>query len=179
MFSPKIDLVSGQANFVPPDERFYAGGPNDVRGYNRNELGPVLYVISSDSVHHLPGGPVPDSTAVRVSATGGTRLGIANLELRVPSPFLPNRVRLAGFIDAGMLWEASEQPSLRVTPGVGLRIASPLGPIRFDLGYNRYKLQAGPLYEVTRTGDLNLISESFVKSRASRWTWSFSVGQAF
>ncbi len=179
IFSPRIDLTSGQANFVPPEQRFYAGGPNDVRGYNRNELGPVLYVISSDSVRHLPGGASYDTTAVRISATGGTRLTIANLELRVPSPILPRRVRLAGFLDAGMLWQANEQASLRLTPGVGMRISSPLGPIRFDLGYNRYNLQSGALYEVTRTGDLNLLTENFIKSRASRWTWSFSVGQAF
>lgn len=179
IFSPRIGLASGQANFVPPEQRFYAGGPNDVRGYNRNELGPVLYVISSDSVVHGGGGPAYPVSAVRVSATGGTRIGIANLELRVPSPILPSRMRLAGFVDAGTLWEASESPSLRITPGVGIRISSPLGPVRFDLGYNRYPLEAGPLYEVTRIGNLNLLSEGFVKSRASRWTWSFSVGQAF
>lgn len=176
IFSPRIGLVGGQANFVPPEQRFYAGGPNDVRGYNRNELGPVLYVISSDSV--VSGTP-PPASAVRISAIGGTRLTVANLELRVPSPILSRRVRLAGFVDAGMLWDANEEATLRVTPGVGMRISSPLGPIRFDLGYNRYDLQAGPLYEVTRAGNLNLLSEKYIKSRASRWTWSFSVGQAF
>ena len=180
VFSPKIDLASGQTNFVPPEQRFYAGGANDVRGYNRNELGPVLYVISTDSVARGTDGSVQyHESAVRVSATGGTRLGVGNIEVRVPSPIFPGRVRLAGFVDAGALWDASSRASLRVTPGIGLRIASPLGPIRFDLAYNRYKLEPGSLYEVTRTGDLNLLSEGFIKARASKWTWSFSVGQAF
>ena len=34
-----------EGNFVPPEQRFYAGGPNDVRGFNRNELGPLVYVV--------------------------------------------------------------------------------------------------------------------------------------
>ena len=36
--------------FIPPEQRFYAGGPNDVRGFERNELGPVIYVVSKGVV---------------------------------------------------------------------------------------------------------------------------------
>ena len=34
MFAPKVILDSASGNFIPPEERYYAGGPNDVRGYN-------------------------------------------------------------------------------------------------------------------------------------------------
>ena len=41
---------------------------------------------------------------------------------------------------------------IRVTPGVGLRLATPLGPARLDVAYNPYKLQAGTLFQVDDAG---------------------------
>ncbi len=46
IFAPTVDVATQSGNFVPPEQRFYAGGPNDVRGFERNELGPVVYVVS-------------------------------------------------------------------------------------------------------------------------------------
>src|SRR5256885_14140839 len=40
----QISLAGQSVRFVPPDQRFYGGGPNSVRGYARNELGPRVYV---------------------------------------------------------------------------------------------------------------------------------------
>src|SRR2546430_10265567 len=38
---PQAITLSGQsARYIPPDQRFYAGGPNSVRGYLLNQLGP-------------------------------------------------------------------------------------------------------------------------------------------
>jgi hypothetical protein len=45
IFSPTLDVANVSGAFIPPDQRFYAGGPNDVRGFDRNELGPVVYVV--------------------------------------------------------------------------------------------------------------------------------------
>src|SRR5690606_26596999 len=42
--------VDPQGNFLPPEERFYAGGASSVRGYPRNALGPGIYVTDSDSL---------------------------------------------------------------------------------------------------------------------------------
>lgn len=178
IYAPTIDLASGTAvNFVPPEQRFYAGGPNDVRGFDRNELGPVVYVVRDSSVDE---DGVPDVNAVRVAATGGNRVAVGNVELRFPSPIFSSRLRLAAFVDAGALWEGGETPAVRVTPGFGLRFASPLGPIRFDLGFNRYKLQAGALYAANSiTGELQQIQSAYVKDRGRNYTIHFSVGQAF
>lgn len=178
IYAPLINLPSGTtANFVPPEQRFYAGGPNDVRGFDRNELGPVVYVVR-DSAIDADG--VPDVNAVRVAATGGDRTAGANLELRLPSPIFPQRLRFALFVDAGALWEGGGTPVVRVTPGAGLRFASPLGPIRFDVGYNPYKLQSGALYSANSiTGDLLLFRPAYVKDRGRNYTLHFSVGQAF
>jgi outer membrane protein assembly factor BamA len=178
IYAPIIELASGTTDAsVPPDQRFYAGGPNDVRGYDRNELGPVVYVVSDTSIS--PEG-IPDPNAVQVSATGGDRTIVANLELRLPSPVLSSRLRFAAFVDAGTLWEGKGSSVLRITPGFGVRFASPLGPMRFDVGYNWYQLQEGVLYSANSvTGELVAIQPAYVKDRGRNYTIHFSVGQAF
>jgi hypothetical protein len=35
---------------------------------------------------------------------------------------------------------------IRVTPGIGTRVFTPVGPIRVDIGYNAYQRQPGPAY---------------------------------
>ena len=177
--APEIDLSSGRTNFIPPEQRFYAGGPNDIRGYERNELGPVVYVVPSSAVQ--PDGTIdPDSLGlVRPSATGGNRVAIANAELRLPTPFLGDRFRLGVFVDAGALWNGGETPKPRITPGLGLRVNSPLGPIRLDVGYNRYRLEPGPVYTSTSDANLLQIASGFVGERRRDWTINFSIGHAF
>jgi len=184
IIAPRTDIGDGGTNFVPPDQRFYAGGPNDVRGYDRNELGPVVYVVPRDSVQAATDTSALSfpETSARAAPVGGNRLGVANVELRLPSPIFSSRLRFAVFVDAGVLGDGKrgDGGGVRVTPGVGLRVGSPLGPIRFDVGYNRYQLAAGPVYTTNENGDLVLIRENFTReNRGGRWTLHFSVGQAF
>ncbi len=180
ILAPRLDLASGAANFIPPEQRFYAGGPNDVRGYDRNQLGPVVYVVPLDSLEIGAAGDTTFSpSAARVAATGGSRVVIANAELRLPAPGLGDRFRLAAFVDAGALWDGTGRAALRITPGVGLRVASPLGPIRLDVGYNPYQLQEGSVFTADRSGNLLLVREGFRTDRAQRYTFHLSVGQAF
>lgn len=176
VFSPKSDFSTGSGNFVPPEQRFYAGGPNDVRGYDRNELGPVVYVVPADSVRADDTFPASEA---RISATGGSRVVVANLELRLPSPNFSPRMRFAVFTDVGALWDQGGTARWRMTPGVGLRFASPLGPIRLDMGFNRYELESGTVYTTTAAGDLRVIDTGFVRKRTRDYTIHFSVGQAF
>ncbi len=185
IFAPTVDFRSNSVNFVPPEQRFYAGGPNDVRGYDRNELGPVVYVIPSSSVTRDSTGAVVtfDSSAVRFSATGGNTLVVGNLELRVPSPVFRTRLRFAAFLDAGGLWQRGETdvaPAvIRFTPGVGIRVTTPLGPARLDVAYNPYQLPSGQLFESTPSGELLPLQAPFVRDRGRRYTVHFSVGQPF
>lgn len=181
VLSPKLALTGGAANFVPPEQRFYAGGPNDVRGYNRNELGPLVYVVGEGGVDSA--GTV-DQKQVRSAATGGNTLIVGNAELRVPSPFLKTRLRLAGFVDAGSVWERGggpgSGPALRITPGVGLRFITPLGPARLDVAYNGYAVRPGRLYLIHPTGSLDLLQSSYQPpKRNSPWVLQLGVGQAF
>jgi hypothetical protein len=93
-----------------------------------------------------------------------------------------SRLRLAAFVDAGTVWTRGQtSAAVRVTPGVGLRINTPLGPARLDVAYNPYRLQAGQLYQFDSTGTLTAVAgqESFVLDRKSHITYHIAVGQAF
>src|SRR5690606_11038523 len=99
-----------------------------------------------------------DSGAVRAVATGGNSLVVANVELRFPSPVFSERLRLAAFIDGGALWQRgvanAEGPRVRVTPGFGLRVGTPLGPARPDIAYSPYSLPDGRLLVLGEDGEL-------------------------
>ncbi|HEY7683515.1 MAG TPA: BamA/TamA family outer membrane protein [Gemmatimonadales bacterium] len=185
IFSPRVSLDSASGNFIPPEERFYAGGPNDVRGYDRNELGPVVYVLTDhDSIPAETRDSLNDGTLrPRFSATGGNTLGVAQLELRFPAPIWSRRLRLALFVDAGTLYERGKTNlapiELRVTPGAGLRLNTPLGPARFDVAYNGYSQPPGALYLQRGDGTLTLVQSDFQQARRSHFTYHFSFGQPF
>jgi outer membrane protein assembly factor BamA len=182
VFSPRLSLESGSVNFVPPEQRFYAGGPNDVRGYHRNQLGPLVYVIPEGAIG-ADSSIAEDS--VRIAATGGNTLLEANAEVRVPAPVFPDRIRLAAFLDGGTVWERGAGldtgPSFRVTPGVGLRFVTILGPARIDLAWNPNRLPAGPLYVVRTGGDLAPLQDAYqlVKKTGRGLVLQLSIGQAF
>src|SRR5207302_2046280 len=132
----RISFAGQSVRFVPPDQRFYGGGPSSVRGYARNELGPRVY-FRSISVDSVKG----DTTFgnLQASATGGNAIFVANAELRIPTPLFPDRMRVAVFADVGQVWEL-EDPSVRgvrFTPGVGVRFVTPLGPVRVGTGAGR------------------------------------------
>ena len=174
--------VDSTQQFVPPDQRFYAGGPNSVRGFSANELGPKVYVTDSITV----AGTDTTFHRVQTSPTGGNALVVGNLELRVPSPVLPQRVQLAGFVDAGQVYirqrDVLSLKSIRVTPGVGFRIVTPLGPVRVDVAYNSYAPESGVLW-FSDGKNLTRLRNTFQQPRPStflrRLLVQFAIGQAF
>ena len=185
-----IDLSGQKVGYVPPDQRFYGGGPTSVRGYGRNELGPRVYVTTEpDSIDVLAGDTV--WKFVTTAPTGGNTAFVMNAELRMPSPIFSQRMRLGLFVDAGQVWERGEElfpfSGLRVTPGLGLRFATPLGPVRIDAAYNGYPLDRGPLLYVPPPGDssaVEVLDPEYPPIRAQKSFWQkvvvqFSVGQAF
>jgi outer membrane protein assembly complex protein YaeT len=183
IFSPEVDVGTQRGNFIPPEQRFYAGGPNDVRGFDRNELGPVVYIVSNEAAAAFPGGNFPEDS-VTVAATGGNTLVLGNVELRFPAPVFRSRLRLAAYVDVGGTWQRgapSSDPVIRATPGAGIRLTTPLGPARLDVAYNPYKLQSGTLFQVDTLGVLTPVpgQETFVLDRKGRITIHFAVGQPF
>jgi outer membrane protein assembly factor BamA len=165
--------------FIPPEERFFAGGSTTVRGYSRNELGPGVYVGS--------GPAFTDTTTITFSPTGGTRLFVGNVELRFPSPVARDLLRLALFVDAGAVTSnapgAASLNKLRVTPGFGVRIRTPVGPVRADIGYNPYLPLTAPLFlPDTMTGGLIRVLDSFTPPAPSflnHFRLHLAVGQPF
>ncbi len=104
----------GKAGGVPNVERFFAGGLNSVRGWGLDELGP-----KDDQ-----GEP-----------TGGLSRVEMSMEIRTQIFF---SIGTAVFIDVGNVdakSEAFNPGSLKYAVGAGLRYLSPVGPVRFDVGY--------------------------------------------
>lgn len=98
-------------DFVPVEERLYAGGASSVRGWDRHELGPKL-----------------DDTPL-----GGNSSMEGSLELRFP---IYNIFSGAVFSDFGNVWLDSfhyDIADLRYAAGVGIRVSTPIGPIRLDV----------------------------------------------
>ena len=93
------------------------------------------------------------------------------------------RANLIRFVDAGGVWQLGidDAPSsaFRVTPGFGIRLATPLGPARLDVGFNPYERQPGALYQETDEGDLLLVTSDYSAPKARGYTIHFAVGNPF
>ncbi|HEX6748595.1 MAG TPA: BamA/TamA family outer membrane protein [Longimicrobium sp.] len=181
-------LLDSSSGFIPPQKLFYGGGATTVRGFRRNELGPVVYTMrqGTDSVE-IGGVRQPEADTV-LSATGGRKIVVGTVELTAPMRVMGYQVRLAGFVDAGRVWDPADStlisPPLRFTPGVGGRIATPVGPVRIDVAYNPYPLPRGPLYLIGPSGDIvGLLDPNFKPERGrgflKRLTLHISIGQTF
>jgi len=151
--------------FVPPEERLYAGGASSVRGFQQNALGDLIYIAESAPTQVGTGDTVyfrlnSDSALVRrVVPVGGNSLIVANLELRIRSPVLPEVLQFTAFVDGGDVWQRQSGPlgrghslnllylnALKWTPGIGVRVFTPVGPFQANVGYNPFPQPAGPIY---------------------------------
>ena len=148
------------ASFIPQGERLFAGGATTVRGFRQNEIGTRVYL--ADSVRtQIPGDTLlwalpPDSTGWRAVPTGGTAAAVGNVELRWRPRVLTEFVQFVAFIDMGNVWSSEgddlDNTPIFVTPGIGLRVSTPVGPIRLDLAYNSYAPTPGPAYRDAPVG---------------------------
>jgi outer membrane protein assembly factor BamA len=130
---------------IPLPERFFAGGGTSLRGFALNQAGP------RDSVTGFP--------------VGGQALLVLNQEFRFPMrlPYIGTALSGALFYDGGNVYSRLGRVTLRPYPpkpifnpanptqcqfnctnelnyfahtvGLGFRYATPVGPIRIDLGY--------------------------------------------
>jgi outer membrane protein assembly factor BamA len=198
-FFQTASLNPGRAedDFLPPEERFYAGGANSVRGFERNRLGPGVYFarwsVTDSTGLVLPAKRIIEDEDTTFEAcddcvdfvpTGGTSVAVVNAELRFPSPMFRRQLRLAAFVDAGSvgtgnLWDAG---GWRITPGVGLRIITPVGPARVDMAYNPYNPIRGLLYVVNDQGQIVEARDDFTVPPAGFWAkmkFHVAIGQAF
>jgi len=106
-----------QGEVLRPTVRLFAGGQGSVRGFDRNSLGPVSLSIGGT-----------------VEPKGGGALFILNEELRIP---VWGSFRAAVFADIGQVWESWGEADfdLSVGAGVGVRWATPIGPLWADVAW--------------------------------------------
>lgn len=115
---------------VMPMQRFYLGGSESLRGYER-DMAPPLGVYTDDKNHK------------NIVPKGSKSMININSELRFP---LFKKWGAIVFHDAGALANDFSRQTVRnnilMTTGIGVRYQTPIGPLRFDIGwkwYRRYK----------------------------------------
>ncbi len=129
--SLRIGLAEPFANsYVPLSEAFFSGGGNSLRGFPLDGAGPQR------QVEVCPNGGTGCGVYIQVP-TGGNELLIANGEARIPLP-IKKGLSLVAFYDGGNVFpdvgfhDFTSLYSNNV--GLGLRYATPVGPIRIDIG---------------------------------------------
>jgi outer membrane protein assembly factor BamA len=187
-----------------------------VRGYSENQLGPRILTIAPEKLAKglaLDGAPCDTtSEAVRLcnpnsrglsdgdfipQPLGGTSLLEGSVELRVPLPFYRGKFVGAGFIDGAIVGASSIQSlgDLRnitrgtgaITPGVGVRYESPVGPIRFDIGVNpKISERLAVVTSLVEGGRRRIVPLNTTRvyspgghTLLDRLTLHFSIGQAY
>jgi outer membrane protein assembly factor BamA len=177
---------------IPLPERFFAGGGTSLRGFALNQAGP------RDSVTGFP--------------VGGQALLVFNQEFRFPLrlPYVGTKVGGTIFYDGGNVFSKVSRVTLRWKPpqpifdpsnpkqclfncsnelnyfshtvGAGVRYATPVGPIRVDLGYQMNRpffvipipCPSGTTITTCPEGSLG-----FQSTRLPRLQVFFSLGSSF
>jgi outer membrane protein insertion porin family/translocation and assembly module TamA len=128
---------------------FFSGGPGSNRGYAPREIGPHGVVpfynhgqsLQDPDVDCTPGSPSYQS-AVCDLPLGGFTLWEAALELRYPLVDALSGTLFTDASDVSPRRLSFRFERLHLSVGVGLRYDTPVGPIRFDIGYRIPGLQA-------------------------------------
>ena len=205
--------VDAADDVLHPRKRFYAGGSQSVRGYGENQLGPRALTIPASKMATLFGCDTsyagietcdPNGATVALDKhgnplplaprdftprpLGGTSLLEGSVELRFP---IWRQIGGAAFVDGGLVGASRlrdlAQGNGAVTPGVGIRYKSPVGPIRVDVAYNPVVADSLPVYtERTNAqgqGEIVRLNKRYLYEPATsffdRLTFHFSIGQAF
>lgn len=111
-----------------PDRQFFLGGVDTMRGYLQDALIPEEL---ASALSHDASGRANPSAAPR----GGDAFLLLRGELRFP---LLGPLRGGLFMDVGNLWADARDmdfTQLRPTAGLGVRVATPVGPLAFDYGF--------------------------------------------
>ena len=131
-----LGSATGDSDVILPSKRFFSGGANSMRGFSRRRLGP------KDSEGAPLGGEAKVEASVEVRST------------------LFWKIWGTVFVDVGQVWYRVNELRLReleVAVGPGVWLMTPIGPLRFDVGYRltrydtdeprwAYHLAIGPAY---------------------------------
>ncbi len=112
--------------------RFRAGGQSSMRGFAANRMGDYICTGGTDA-----GPAINGSCSTNILDrlyVGGNFAFETNAELR----FNIGDLGLVAFIDIGNLWNRIDDidfAALHVAVGPGVRLNTPIGPLRFDIGF--------------------------------------------
>jgi outer membrane protein insertion porin family len=135
-FSGRLGLAApfGGNDSLPISERFFGGGARDLRGFGFEEAGPQILVKKRDVdnmvVNDANGHPI-----LVLSPKGGNGLLVINNELRFP---VWGPIGGALFSDTGNVFARvrdMKPGNITETLGFGLRLKTPVGPVKFDVGF--------------------------------------------
>jgi outer membrane protein insertion porin family len=142
-----LGLPEEFSEILHPRKRFYAGGSRSVRGFRENQLGPRVLTINPNVLIEEGGcteADLRDTTCdpnevdvehFQPRPAGGRNVIEASVEYRFP---LRNALQGAVFIDGARVGRGTgdvlSASVTAITPGFGIRYASPAGPIRLDIG---------------------------------------------
>lgn len=102
---------------LPFFQHYYAGGPNSVRGFEQNSLGPSIVQTGSSFTQPL----------------GGGLKTVGSVEFLFPKLFSKSRgTRLSAFLDFGNVYATPsdfDAGELRASTGIALQWQAPVGPI--------------------------------------------------
>jgi outer membrane protein insertion porin family len=115
----KMRAMVGLADEISGDDigvfdRFFAGGPGSIRGFDRREVGPV-------------------DDEWRENPMGGKTMAIGSVELIRP---LSSWAQVSVFTDFGNVWADAFEVSggINASVGVGLQLQLPVGPVSLAYG---------------------------------------------
>jgi len=119
---------------LPISEKFFAGGARDLRGFGFEEAGPHILVperdINGNIIIHSNGLP-----NLIISPLGGKGVVVINNEVKFP---LYRLLGGAVFSDTGNVFanlNDIKPNGLTQTFGFGLRVRTPVGPVRLDFAW--------------------------------------------
>jgi len=152
-------LFNVSTDSLPQNIRYYIGGTNSVRGWQRRQMGPKRAEVDSSGFQ-------------RYVPSGGRGMFGFNLEIRQELNALIDGFGIAVFFDGGQIWDSKVDRGIRPIQfgtGGGLRYQSPIGPVRLDIGYKINPTQQ----------DLNVYRGRNYGSSWDRIGIHVSIGQAF
>ncbi|RKY98935.1 MAG: hypothetical protein DRQ13_03050 [Ignavibacteriae bacterium] len=149
-----IQTFVGGDQLIPPNQTFFAGGANSVRGWRAREL------VPEDRVSFI-GATNPNEDNIR----GGTFILEGSFEYRRKfNPDFGNAL----FLDYGNTWNGYTQfqvKQIAVAVGFGLRYYSPFAPFRIDFGWKLWDPQ----------NQISLFERAFWQA----FEFHFGIGEAF
>ncbi len=152
----------GNSKQIPYERRYFAGGPNSVRGWSTRELGPGRYVRKSSSDFF--------------NQTGDIKL-LAQAELRFHTEGI---FEYAIFVDAGNIWTIQDydnQPDGKIVlDELAKDLAASVGAgVRLDLSFILVRLDVGMKGYDPSTREWNITSPQFKRDV----TLHFAIGYPF